>query len=222
MHYLLLLFFTISFNSLVYADYTKACFEDSQTAGNALRSIEFLKTESDKILLVGGCLKIETSTTRINLFQKFLRKKFAVSFMDLSTSVPIQNCHIKIRKVKELKNDSSQIGLNKANASSSRSQTVNTSKLTLAEGLSSSISYNDQIYTLTCYQKANGYEINLKAQSDNLGIQTTRFLKNGEEVELGDILSKSKDQTQSIDSNNGIKVQNSNKTQVEKIYMSVE
>jgi len=192
MHILISFFIFILSSSLSFADYTEACFEDSKIAGHAQRNIAFLKTNTDKILLRGGCLKIETSTSRINLYQKYLRKNYTVSFTDLSTSIPTSNCVIELRKVLESKEQKKNASLKSITQQFNKNQNIQTSKITLSEGLQSEISYQNEKYLITCYKKHNGYNIQITSVYESLGLKTNRFVAGGEEIELGEVISKAR------------------------------
>lgn len=128
--YLLFIYFITAHQS-VYADYTEACFEDAKIAAHANRQVDFLKIPTDKVLLVGGCLKIETSTARLALYQKYLRKKFTVSFNDLSTSSPGASCEIFLRKVKYVTKTQNELSNQNIKSKNLKERVTSTTKMIL-------------------------------------------------------------------------------------------
>lgn len=222
MHNLLIihLLFILPLNT--FADYTEACFEDSKIAAHAKKEIQFLTTKQDKIVPVGGCLKIETSTSRLNLFQKFLRQKYVVSFNDFSTSIPPATCEVILRKVSTEIQDGINASAKNVNARSKGIKTTTTSKLVLTEGLKSEIGYNNNKYFLICYKKRDGFNIQVTSTSPDMQLNVNRYLDSNQEIELGEIIKNSESNDKNLSTDQLLQVSKNKASSNDKLYIKIK
>lgn len=219
-------FLILSFN--VHADYTQACFESSTMASSALKDIDFLKVPGDSFKIKGECVRIETSSMRINLYQKYLKKSYPVSFVDIipDNAATRRDCHLSFKKVFQASTNQDQIELNNSNSnlSTKNSNESNTSisQMVLTEGLEGEIRYDEDDYIITCFQRGDGFEIRLRNLSPNMGIITSRTLKSGQEIELGEFIQQNAKQNTTVSVQQGLQGQKTKESKSYKLFLSVK
>lgn len=82
------------------------------------------------------------------------------------------------------------------------------------------IGYRNTKYYLTCLKKKAGFDINITSQSPEFVFSSNRYIKSGEEIELGEIIN-SKNSHQSEIGTSGINLGKTDQQDGQKLFLKI-
>ncbi|WPU66016.1 hypothetical protein [Peredibacter starrii] len=225
----------------------KYCFGSPAESSTAREKFRAIQVPSDQLTMDGKCFTIQMSEHRHELIQRFIRSSFPnVSISFSSEDVRRDPCQLKVEKEKSKHLDSTQVGLDVLNQSTSTTNGSDVLKIQTLKDFNLTVD-QDEIKGRCRFINPNRYEISLEVRKNpkpivpvNLPpgtivalnnpppdqetsmLSTTLQLNRGERIEIGSIVKNLRDKGHDVSINPELKVETSSQSASEKVFLSVD
>lgn len=195
-------------------DYFKACFAHQKNAQYALSKLDIIKAPTDRLNIQSNCIEISTSTSRTQLYKKYLKLNFSGYYKieDLQ-SISTKTCKILLSGDERTteKNNRLKLGNHSSiNLKNAKSLQTTSSQILIQDNSSTSLNINSTQLKIHCQVRDQGYKLKIYYQNNNNSLSTSLFLKFGMSYPLGQILNNNKNNDSSLGINKGINYNQSN------------
>lgn len=157
------LFLFLSFQSFAQEDLASFCFERNVKLEEARDSLSFLLLPKEQVFLRSKdhCIDISTSTNRVNLLEKFLRKRYTLLKDYKETEPKIEeHCQIELISKKKKNTDAKNVRLGTQNSigvGSTSVEEVSNSKILLGIGKPGTLEMEGRALYVECRPGQSGY-----------------------------------------------------------------
>ncbi len=197
------LFFT-AFNGQAQTT-TAFCFEKTIDVKSALKDVESLVVEGDKILEQKGslCFDIVTSSEmRIELFEKLLRRRYQLTKSISETPSQHSTCNIVFEMIgtKEIKKEQVSIGeFSKISDEASKSKQTNVQNFLIDENTKGMLRVCDSVLEIVC-RKVDDKRFVVKISHTDLqkSVETTVTLLQNVKFDLGNVVKDLNDKKKTL------------------------
>jgi hypothetical protein len=221
------LFFFLFSYSLYAQVYQRYCFSNQADAQDALKKLNFIKINDDKIELDFNCLDLLIQHHRTDLFQKFIQFRMPHAKIQFGSNMTSKDeCHILVEVEKNKQNQNQQFQIyndlivNETHAIQNQNEQYS---LLVSSGKSGVIQINEHQINVTCFKNADWYEVKLNVlnQGPGIQIQNELLVQRGQRIQIGSIDQNQKNQKQDIGLNR-LHYQNFQDTLLQSIYLKIK
>jgi hypothetical protein len=225
----------------------KFCFRSESKKSSVIKSLTPLLLPADNISQEDKCFSLSTVSHRRELLQRYILNQDPTARISFSSEeIRKDPCQLKVEKIKVLSAKNTQASLNGAQATETKSQGKETSRIqTLGEF---ALGLNQNVIEGHCrYITPSRYEIKLNVRKDpkplyppaspgviiiingappppqeTSNLQTTVQLQRGERIHIGSVVQDQKEDKKQIDIKPKIEIGKSQTKGSEEIYLSID
>lgn len=205
------------FISLIQAETVNFCFDREIPLEKARNELLSISTQNDQIDLRRGphCLEVTVSESRIELFDKYLRRAFPgkVSkrniFSGFDEPVPMMensHCNVLVEQKGLGSSQANQVGVgskNKLSQTNINETSSSKMRLVLSKGRTGRLKVNDRDVEISCSPRGSQFQLDVSVAQANGSVSTSVTVSAGQQLDLGDIVEQFERNGRLLDINQG-------------------
>jgi len=205
---------------IVNAETVNFCFDREISLEKAKGELSTIATQNDQIDMRRGphCLEVTVSESRIELFDKYLRRVFPgkvskrnifSGFDEPAPMIPDSHCNIEIEQKGIGTSQGNQYGVGSKNIvrqTNTNETSSSKMRMVLTKGRTGRLRVNDRDVEISCFPRGRQFQVDVSIAQSKGSVATSLTVSSGQQIDLGDIVEQFERNGRLLDINQGVQV----------------